>query len=74
MKTWTDVFIKSKRSCKVVSKYSAYFDNQRSQDCYMIPVSMYYVVPSDIARLEETGEERTAYEDVEIEHALWEAF
>lgn len=73
-KTWTDIFIKSKRSCKVVSKYSAYHENQRSQDCYMIPVSMYYVVPSDIARLEETGEQRTAYEEVEIEHALWEAF
>lgn len=73
-KTWTDIFIKSKRTCKIVTKYSSYRDNQRSQHCYLIQAPMYYVVPSDLARLEESGEERTSYEDVEVQHAYWDAF
>lgn len=73
-KTWTDVFIKSKKTCKIVTKYSSYRENQRSQHCYLIQAPMYYVVPSDLARLEETGEERLTYEEVEVEHAYWDAF
>jgi hypothetical protein len=73
-KTWTDIFIRTKKTCKVVNKYSSYHEHQQSQDCYMIPVSMYYVVPSDIERLESTGEERIGYEEVEVEYAEWEAF
>lgn len=73
-KTWTDIFIRSKRTCKIVKKYSSYRDNQQSQDCYLIQASMYYLVPSDLAMLEEEGTERTAYEPVEIDYALWDAF
>jgi hypothetical protein len=73
-KTWTDIFIQTKRTCKTVYKYSDYRDHQQEQDCYLIPVSMYYVVPSDIERFEETGEERTSFEEEEVEYARWEAF
>jgi hypothetical protein len=73
-KTWTDIFIKTKSTCKTVYKYSDYRDHQTTQDCYMIPVSMYYVVPSDIERLESTGEERIGHEELDIEYALWESF
>jgi hypothetical protein len=73
-KTWTDIFIQTKRTCKTVYKYSDYRDHQQEQDCYMIPVSMYYVVPSDIERFEKTGEERTSFEEEEIQYARWEAF
>lgn len=73
-KTWTDIFIKSKRTCKIVNKYADYRENQRSQHCYMIPVPMYYLVPSDIERRDSTGEERTTYEDLDVQHAYWEAF
>lgn len=73
-KTWTDIFIKTKRTCKVVEKYSEYNDNQYGRDCYLIPVSMYYVVPSDLEGIESEGQERKSFEETEIEYALWEAF
>lgn len=73
-KIWTDIFIKSKRACPYISKYSSYRNNQRSQDCYLYPVSMYYLVPSDLERLEKTGEARTSYDEVDVDFARWEAF
>lgn len=73
-KTWTDIFIKSKKACKIVSNYSQYRDNQRSEDCFLIPSSMYYLVPSDLDILEYDGTQRIEYEQIEIEHALWDAF
>lgn len=73
-KTWSDIFIKSKKTCKTVTKYSSYRENQRTQDCYFIEASMYFVVPSDLARLESQNEDRTEYVDVEVEHAYWDAF
>jgi hypothetical protein len=73
-KTWTDIFIYTKRACKVVSKYSSYENNQRSQDCYLIQASMYYVVPSDLERLESESVARTDFEMLEVEYARWEAF
>ncbi len=73
-KTWSDIFIKSKKTCKTVKKYSEYRENQRSQDCYFIEAPMYFVVPSDLDRLESLGEERTEYVDVEVDHAYWDAF
>jgi hypothetical protein len=73
-KTWTDIFIYTKRACKVVSKYSSYENNQRSQDCYLIQASMYYLVPSDLERLESESVARTDFEMLEVEYARWEAF
>lgn len=73
-KTWTDIFMKSNRSCPVVAKYSEYREHQTTEDCYMFPASMYYVVPSDLERLERTGEERTSYDPDDVDYALYEAF
>jgi len=73
-KTWTDIFIKSKTTCPIISKYSYYRDNQRSRDCYLLPTSMYYLVPSDIDRREYDGAERTSYDELDIVHAYWDAF
>lgn len=73
-KTWTNIFIKSKRTCKVADKFSEYFNNQNTQDCYMIKASQYYLVPSDLDMLETEGIERTGFDPVEVEHARWEAF
>jgi hypothetical protein len=73
-KTWTDIFIYTKRPCKVVTEYSSYENNQRSQDCYLIKASMYYLVPSDLERYESQSLARTSYEQIEVEYARWEAF
>ena len=62
------------RNINSTYKYSDYSDYQNEQDCYLFPASMYYVVPSDLDRLESTGEERTSFDPDEVDYALWEAF
>jgi hypothetical protein len=74
LKNWTENFIYSKRNCPVVNKYSDYSNNQWAEDCYLIPVSMYYWQPRDIDRFERTGYEKQQFIQSEIRHAYWEAF
>ena len=74
VKTWTDDFIYSRRSCPVVHRYSDYRNYQNAEDCYLIPVSQYYWQPRDIDRFERTGYEKTNFISSEINHAYWEAF
>jgi hypothetical protein len=73
-KAWSDIFIRSKRSCKVIYKFMDYRENQESQHCYFLPVSQFYLVPSDIEFRDSEGVYKTEYDAVEVEHALWEAF
>ncbi len=73
-KTWTDVFMHNNATCPVVTKYSSYRNNQQSQDCYLIPTSMYFWQPKDIRRQEQTGAVKTQFIRSEINHAYWEAF
>lgn len=71
---WTKNFIYSGRKCPVVNRYSDYRDNQSKEDCYMIPVSMYFWQPRDIERRDRTGYEKTSFIQSEVNHAYWEAF
>lgn len=71
---WTKSFIYSGRSCPVVHKYYDYRNNQESEDCYLIPVSMYFWQPRDIELRDRTGYEKTQFYRSEIDHAYWEAF
>lgn len=73
-KTWTDVFIKSKRTCPTVKKFDDYANYQQEQDCYLIPVSMYYVIPRDIEKRDLTGIEKTSFIQNEIDRAYKDAF
>lgn len=73
-KTWTDVFMLNNATCPVVYKYTDYRNHQQSQDCYLIPTSMYFWQPRDILRQENTGYQKTQYIKSEINHAYWEAF
>ena len=72
--SWTRNFIHSGRSCPVVHKYYDYRNNQESQDCYLIPVSMYFWQPRDIERRDRTGYEKTQFYKSEVDYAYWEAF
>ncbi|MBA2405643.1 MAG: hypothetical protein H0V66_12775 [Bdellovibrionales bacterium] len=73
-KTWTNIFMHNNALCPVVYKYSSYRNNQQSQDCYLIPTSMYFWQPRDIEREERTGYVKTQYFTSETNHAYWEAF
>jgi hypothetical protein len=73
-KTWSDIFIRSKLQCRKVEKFDDYFLNQRSQDCYHIHTSMYYVVPRDIERRDLTGSEKTEWVERQIQRAYKDGF
>lgn len=74
VKTWTDIFIATRRTCPVVQRYSQYSRNQESQDCYLMKVSQYFWQPRDIVTRDNTGRVKTDWIQSEINHAYWEAF
>lgn len=74
MKQWSDVFVKSRRGCPVITKYSTYERNQEIEDCYLHYSSMYFWQPRDLENLERTGYEKNQFIKSEINHAYWEAF
>lgn len=74
MKEWTDIFIKTRRVCPTITKYSTYRDNQETEDCYLHFSTMYFWQPRDLDRLERTGAEKKDFIQSEVRHAYWEAF
>jgi hypothetical protein len=73
-KTWSNTFIKSKKTCKIVDKFDDFYLNQQKEDCYHIYTSMYYVKPRDIEKRDLTGEEKTEFIEREVNKALKNAF
>ena len=73
-RTWTDVFMLNNAFCPVVYKYSDYRNHQQSEDCYLIPKSMYFWQPRDISREDYSGYVKPQYYNSEVNHAYWEAF
>lgn len=74
LKSWSDRFVRSKLACPIVNKYNDYRNNQETQDCYHIPVSMYFWQPRDIEYRDNRGYEKTQFITWELNHAYWEAF
>lgn len=73
-KSWSDIFIKSKRTCPKVDTFNEFWLNQKTQDCYHIHTSMYYVIPRDIEKRDLTGEERVEFREKDIKKAYKDAF
>ncbi len=48
VKEWTDLFVFTKRSCKVTTQFSEYDVNPQTENCYLIFESMHYKVPDEI--------------------------
>lgn len=71
---WTKIFIYSRKSCPAVEKYDDYRNNQEVEDCYLIPVSMYFWQPRDILNRDRTGFVKTDFISSELRHAYWEAY
>jgi hypothetical protein len=72
--SWVSNFVTSGRGCPIVNKYYDYRNNQEKEDCYLIPVSMYFWQPRDIEYRDRTGFEKTSYKKSEVDYAYWEAF
>ena len=74
MKGWTDIFMKNKVTCPVISKYTDYENHQEEEYCYLYKASMYYVQPLDLENLERTGKTKNQWLNYEIRRAYWNGF
>lgn len=74
VRTWTNIFVHSRRACPVVYKYTQYSNNQESQDCYLIPTTKYFWQPRDILSYERTGRQKTSFISWEVNWSYEEAF
>jgi hypothetical protein len=72
--SWTNIFIYSRRKCPVVQKYNDYRNNQEKEDCYLMPVSMYFWQPRDIVSRDNNGYEKKSFIRSEVDWAYREAF
>lgn len=73
-KLWTDLFMKNKVDCKVVTKYSDYSQHPGEDDCYVIKTHMYFWQPKDLEAFEASGIQKTKFIEWEIRHAYKEGF
>ncbi len=73
-KVWSDTFVKTKRACKIVKKFDDYFLNQKSEDCYHIYSSMYYVIPRDLEKRDLTRIEKSEFIQDEIKRGYRNGF
>lgn len=74
VKTWTNIFVATRRTCPVAVRYSDYSRNQESQDCYLMKVSQYFWQPRDIVYRDNSGRVKMDWIQSEVNHAYWEAF
>jgi hypothetical protein len=74
LKSWSDFFIKSKRSCPLITIFSDYSLNQQSQHCFLMKSSMYQVIPRDLEKLELYGEGKEYFTKYELDKAYRDAF
>jgi hypothetical protein len=65
-KTWSDIFIRSKRSCPV-SSYRFYRANKNGvEHCVLVKADMYYRLPYHVRMLEDYGRVKTRFSMSEV--------
>lgn len=69
VKEWTDLFVYTKRPCKITTKFSDYDGNPSTEDCYLITESMHYRIPAEIHEQELSGRYKTSTNEAEIQAA-----
>lgn len=66
MKQWTDVFIRSKRSCPVKT-YAHYRANKNgSEHCFVVKTPMYYRLPLHVRNMEDQGIIKDSFSTSEV--------
>ena len=66
MKRWTDVFIRSKKSCPVKT-YAHYRSNKNGPEhCFLVKTSMYYRLPYQVRMMEDNGVIKTRFSKSEV--------
>lgn len=74
IKQWTDVFIRDRSDCPIISKYSDYSHHPESSLCYVQRSSPFYYQPVDLEKLELSGEEKNEWLSTDVKEAYREAF
>ena len=66
MKTWTDIFIRSKKTCPVKT-YSYYRSNKNGPEhCILVKADQYYRLPLHVRNLEDSGIVKTRFNTSEV--------
>jgi hypothetical protein len=71
---WTDIFMRNKAPCRVITMYSDYANFPETGDCYLYRTSMYYYQPVDMELEEAWGTPKSHWVDWEVKEAYREAF
>lgn len=74
VKEWSDLFIYTKRPCKITTKFSEYDVNPQAENCYMIFESMHYRLPGQIHDQEIKGIYKTTTSEAEVNMSRGWAF
>lgn len=74
VKSWTDIFMRNKVVCPVITQYSQYENHQEAEYCYLFKTSMYYLQPLDLDNLERTGKTKTKFIKYEVDRAYRNGF
>lgn len=65
-KTWSDIFIRSKKSCPI-STYRHYRQNRYGEEhCFHVKSAMYYRLPLHVRALEDEGRVKTRFSTSEV--------
>lgn len=66
MKPWTDIFIRSKKSCPVTT-YRYYRTHKYGEEhCFLVKVPMYYRLPYHVRMLEDYGRTKSSFSTSEV--------
>lgn len=74
LKDWTDIFMRDRSNCPMITRYTDYGDYPESSMCYVLKSSMYYYQPYELELNEVNGIEKTTWIKEEIETSYREAF
>lgn len=74
LRRWTNIFMRNKAECKIITKYSDYADYPYTGDCYVMRSSMYVYQPADFEMNEAWGYTKDNFLMDEVRGAYLEAF
>lgn len=74
LKRWTNIFMRNKADCKIVTKYSDFADYPSTGYCYVMRSNMYVYQPADLEMNEAWGYTKDSFHMDEVKGAYLEAF
>lgn len=73
-KLWTDLLMKNKAECKVITSYSEFSTRPGTEDCFLMKASPYFWQPKDLEEVEKSGNFKKSFIDWEVKWAYLKAY